>query len=375
MIGTRVSLFVAMLVLWTAAAGAHQLRPAIVTLEFTQGGELALTISLNLEAAIAGIGAGHENTSESPAADSYDRFRALQPEALGGLFEGFSSKLLERVSLEADGKAVALEVVGVDIPEVGDLALPRVSELRLKGAPPSAVEHLVWRLDSKLGNSVIRLRDAASGAVLGAEFVIAGEASGPFSVQGLLPQGPLAVAARYLRVGFIHIVPKGLDHILFVVGLFLLSTRLKALLWQVTAFTLAHTVSLGLGMLDIVRLSPAIVEPLIAASILYVAVENILTDRLRGWRPAVVFGFGLLHGLGFAGVLQEIGTAPGQFLVSLLAFNLGVELGQLAVITACFLAVGWWMKQQWYRRAVVVPSSLAIGFVAGIWILERTGLL
>ncbi len=178
-----------------------------------------------------------------------------------------------------------------------------------------------------------------------------------------------------MRVGFLHIVPKGLDHILFVIGLFLLSTRLRALLWQVTAFTVAHTVTLAVGALGIVQISPAIVEPLIAASIVYVAIENLATSRLHVWRPVVVFCFGLLPGFGFAGVLREIGPASGQFVMSLFAFNLGVEFGQLAVIAGSFLVVGWAMKRKWYRRAVVMPASLAIGIVAAIWFAQRTDLV
>jgi len=148
---------------------------------------------------------------------------------------------------------------------------------------------------------------------------------------------------------------------------------LKALLWQITAFTIAHTITLALGVTGTIQLSPAIVEPLIAASIIYVAVENIMTDRLHRWRLIVVFCFGLLHGLGFAGILQEMGSAPSQFILSLLTFNLGVELGQLTVILVCFLTVGWVMKQKWYRQYIVIPSSLIIGLIAVNWVIERIG--
>jgi hypothetical protein len=141
-------------------------------------------------------------------------------------------------------------------------------------------------------------------------------------------------------LGFTHILPKGLDHILFVLGLFLLSTRKGPLLAQVTAFTIAHTLTLGLSVFGVVSLSWSVVEPLIAASIAYVAVENILTPNLKPWRTTVVFGFGLPHGLGFAGVLQEVGLPRSQRLPLLASFNVGVELGQLTVIALAFLAVG-----------------------------------
>lgn len=180
------------------------------------------------------------------------------------------------------------------------------------------------------------------------------------------------VFENYLELGFVHIVPRGFDHILFVIGLFLLSPRLKALLWQVSAFTLAHTITLALGASGLVRLPAEVVEPLIALSILWVAVENLLTNRLHRWRIGVIFGFGLLHGFGFAGVLLEIGLSGANFYSALLAFNLGVELGQLAVIALCFLAVGWAMKTPTYHGRIVVPCSSVIALIAVFWTLERT---
>ena len=127
---------------------------------------------------------------------------------------------------------------------------------------------------------------------------------------------------------------------LFVLGIYLLSGRAARVLWQVSAFTVAHSITLGLSMYGVITVSPAIVEPLIALSIAYVAVENIFVSELKSWRVALVFAFGLLHGMGFAGVLQELGLPRSEFVTALLTFNLGVEAGQLAVIGAAFLLVG-----------------------------------
>ena len=179
---------------------------------------------------------------------------------------------------------------------------------------------------------------------------------------------------NYIAVGFDHIVPKGIDHILFVVGLFLLSTQLRPLLIQITSFTLAHSVTLGLGMFGIISISPAIVEPLIAASIVYVCIENIFAQKLSRARPVIVFLFGLLHGLGFASVLSEFGLGKSNFVSGLIGFNVGVELGQLFVITICFLLVGiWFGKKEWYRRRVTIPVSIVIGIIAVYWFIERIG--
>lgn len=181
----------------------------------------------------------------------------------------------------------------------------------------------------------------------------------------------MLVSLNYLKVGFEHIIPKGIDHILFVLGLYLLGSRWRPLLWQVTAFTIAHSVTLALCMLGWISLSPRVVEPLIAASIAYVAVENIVTARLHWWRPLLVFGFGLLHGLGFAGVLSEWGVPRREFVPALIAFNVGVEIGQLAVIAAAFVAVGWLRNRPWYRRVIVVPASVCIALIGVYWAVER----
>ena len=180
------------------------------------------------------------------------------------------------------------------------------------------------------------------------------------------------VAGEYLTLGFEHIVPKGLDHILFVLGIFFLSLHWKPLLYQVTAFTIAHSITLGLSLYGLVSLPPSFVEPLIALSICYVAIENVVTRELKPWRVYVVFAFGLLHGLGFAGVLLELGLPREEFLTALIAFNIGVELGQLTVISAAFATVAYWFKDKpWYRQRIVIPVSLVIGMTGAYWTIER----
>ena len=179
------------------------------------------------------------------------------------------------------------------------------------------------------------------------------------------------IAQQYLWLGYTHILPKGLDHILFVIGIFLLSPRLKTMLLQVTAFTIAHSITLGLSIYGLVSLPPRIVEPLIALSIAYVAIENIVTRELKPWRLALVFMFGLLHGLGFAGVLRDLGLPRDEFLTALLTFNLGVEGGQLTVIAAAMIAAAPFMKKGWYRQRVVIPASLLIATVGLYWTVAR----
>ncbi|NQZ77006.1 MAG: HupE/UreJ family protein [Ekhidna sp.] len=175
----------------------------------------------------------------------------------------------------------------------------------------------------------------------------------------------------FIRAGIEHIIPKGLDHILFVLGLFFSSLLFKSLLWQVTAFTLAHTITLALAALNVIQIPSNIVEPVIALSIVWVAFENCVFKQTSKWRPFVVFAFGLLHGLGFASVLSDYGLPKSSFIPSLLAFNIGVELGQLSVLLAAFGAVWLIRKKDWYRQRVQIPASFIIALIGLFWFIER----
>lgn len=180
-----------------------------------------------------------------------------------------------------------------------------------------------------------------------------------------------SVAFFYTKLGFEHIVPLGIDHILFVVCLCLLNTKLKTIIWQATAFTIAHSITLALSMQNIFTLPGAIVEPIIALSILFVAVENLVIRELKPWRVVLVFLFGLIHGLGFASVLNETGLPRDQFALSLISFNVGVELGQLLIIAIMCTFLLFFEKRTWYRPRIVYPISLLIIFIASYWTIQR----
>lgn len=370
----RVALGVALAVAVLASpAAAHRLRPAIVTVGFAPDGSFSAALQLNLEAVLAGIGPEHEDTSQAPQAGVYDALRTLPPDALRARFDALGGRLLDGITIRFDGRPVTPRVVAVEIPAVGDTGVERLTVIRLAGPIPPGSTRFSWQYAPGLGESALRLA-GPDGAVLRADWLAAGEASADYRLDpALVPARTTAGVFRdYTVLGFTHILPKGLDHILFVLGIFLLSLRWRPLLLQVTAFTVAHSITLALSLYGVVSLPAAVVEPLIAFSIVCIAVENLLVSDLRPWRVWVVFGFGLLHGLGFAGVLTELGLPEGEFLPALVAFNVGVELGQLAVIGLALLLVGAWArKYPWYRSRVVVPGSALIAAVGAWWTIER----
>lgn len=179
------------------------------------------------------------------------------------------------------------------------------------------------------------------------------------------------VFVNYLRYGFVHVLPAGVDHILFVLGLFLLSRSWKPVLTQVTAFTLAHSCTLALAALGYLRVTPAVVEPVIALSIAIIALENILRPRYTVWRVFVVFCFGAVHGVGFASGLSEKPIPQEGFLAALTGFNVGVECAQLSVIALAFLATFWLRDETKYRRWVVLPASALIALTGLFWAVQR----
>lgn len=191
-------------------------------------------------------------------------------------------------------------------------------------------------------------------------------------VQELENMSASDATGAYLLLGFEHILPLGLDHILFVLGLFLLSPQIKPLFSQSIAFTLAHSITLSLSMYGVITPPSRIIEPLIAISIVYVALENIFTNKVKPTRLGIVFLFGLIHGMGFAGALSEIGLPQNAYLLSLVMFNVGVELGQITVILLAYILMArWFSNKPYYRHRIVMPLSIGIACIAAYWVVER----
>ncbi len=372
MLGGVIRLVTALLVvclLPVASVTGHPLSFTEVTLTLQPDGTFAAELIYDLDALALGAPIGTDDAELAAAlaslpADAFEQ----RVDRLRRLFE-------RRVRVRFDGDPAPFDVAFPDYgtPRAIESEIPTVLGLtaRLTGRIPQGATDVGFFASRAFGEVHLTVVDSARDVEV-RSILEAGARSDPLDLTAPVePPTRAEVAGRYGRLGFIHIVPEGADHILFVLGLCLLSPRLRPLVWQVTAFTAAHAVTLTLATFDVVTLSPRVVEPVIALSVAYVAIENVLTDRLTGWRPAVVFGFGLLHGLGFAGVLGELGLPEEERLLALLSFNAGIEAGQLVVIGAAALAVGWWRTRAWYRRRVTVPASAAIAVVGIVWAVER----
>jgi hypothetical protein len=282
----------------------------------------------------------------------------------------FEEIFRQRLTVAFDGMDVH-PAIEYSVAPPPDAASPALATIRLAGEIPRGAREFTWIYSWTFASYALTVGSEKVEAAV-TEWLEGGQTSSPFPLSAMPPPSRLSSAWRYFRLGFTHILPHGLDHVLFVLGIFLLSGRLRSVLWQVSAFTVAHSITLGLSMYDRLAVSPSLVEPLIALSIAYVAIENLFLSELKSWRVVLVFGFGLLHGMGFAGALREIGLPRSDFLMALLTFNAGVEAGQLGVIGVAFVLVGLQCgTRAWYRRRIVMPASALIACTAVYWTLER----
>lgn len=363
---------VLVLLAWLAAAlptSAHDLPYTLASLTVRPEGQYRLVLHCHTAALVLGLPQGHLARGVQP------RFAAFSDAEIAERSAEMDRYLRRRIEISVGGRRLstpdpdfpdvaAVREDGAMTPETARLSQPVV----LSGRLPAGARELTLAFPPELGTVLIKIE--RPGSPVAVQALTPGENSRPIALTGV-KAGQFQTFVEYLALGFTHILPKGLDHILFVLALFLLTPRWKPLAIQVTAFTLAHSVTLALGTFGHVDLPARLVETAIALSIAVVAVDNLFESKLAPWRPMVVFGFGLLHGLGFAGVLSDLGIPKGAEISALVAFNLGVEFGQIAVLAIAFALLGWARERSWFRPRVAMPLSLAVAAIGLFWSAER----
>ena len=378
------------MLIWITAlstAQAHEVMPSIGDMRVVDGA-VTFEIRANLESFIAGINLTETaDTNDSAQAATYDELRALAPQALAADFTAFWPQMVQGITLTADGSPLNPTLDGVRVDPIGDVGVVRFSVFEFSAPLPQGAEAVQMGWAREFGVLVLRQMDVPAPYD---GYLEAGALSEQIALAGGGQATGWETFVDYIPVGFDHIVPKGLDHILFVLGLFFLAARFRPLLLQVSLFTLAHTITLALAALghtdfidDFMQASLGIafidiVEPLIALSIAYVAIENIFMRGISPWRPYVIFVFGLLHGLGFASVLAEFGLPEATFVPALIGFNVGVEVGQLAVIAVMFFCVWQALRVDRGRNEVsqgFVVYAVLLGIALALIALNPAGLV
>jgi len=378
---------------------AHALTITQVLASFDQPGTVDVKIDIDLTNLLGSPEAYYALAQASAAS---------QQDTIGGLLPGITNDLQVRVG----GQRLALIFQGYALPALSksdflDPTVDHFTTLRFLAVLPATRDpiRLVVRPGARVDYPVAFIVQIPSAHISEASWIEdESEESDDFDWVDVAPKpgsahaagaavagGPAAVAGpassrpvfdvdtmpwyrqlpMYLSLGFHHIVPEGTDHILFVLGLFFLGITWRKLLFQTTTFTVAHATTLFLSTYGIFSLPSKYVEPAIALSIAFIALENVFNPRLGVGRLVVVFCFGLIHGLGFASSLSEVPFPKHQFLVALLGFNFGVDFGQLFIIAIAFLAVGWWRNRPWFRARVAIPCSIAIAAIGVFWAVQR----
>ncbi len=376
-------LLVAFLALSFGRVQADVVKPALIEVTADVTGKVRVEVRASIEALLTGINGRYKNTKEAPTSAQYDVLRKLDGGQLRQKFKPFEGEFLRSIALFADGRKVPLRITRVKIGPAGYTKVPRISLIVLQGPLDRGVESLRFYYPIRFADYAVRVRqvDRKAGKYHWAEWQWVRDDSGSheFSLKDLFTRRPLyQTILSYMKIGYVHILPKGADHILFILGLFLFSARWRPLVSQVTMFTLAHTLTLGLTAAGYIDLPERVVQPLIALSIAYAGFENIRNKSgiIGRDRLFMVFAFGLLHGMGFARMLADFGMPADAFFTALISFNLGVELGQLSILVAAFALVGYWFGEQpFYRSWIIVPGSAIITAISLYWFVQRLELI
>ena len=359
-------------------AQAHLLNMTRVTLNQVDEHSATLEVTVDLTKE-TGSSEAYYQLARSPAPLKAPNIRAL------------AQKLISASDITLEGQSLNWQLSQIDLPSdisqdefMSDLSWPMtqfVFTATLPNVPKGSAAQLRAKFTGKFSFEepiAISITQASSGRSLN-RWLVRDQQSPTFALhpENLKPQQRTQQSENdsewlhYVWQGIIHIIPQGWDHALFVLGLFLGITQVRYLLIWITGFTIAHTVTLGLAAFGAIAIPASIIEPIIALSILWVAVENIFWRPSPWWRLIIVIVFGLIHGLGFASALSQLGLPSQGLVLALVSFNIGVELAQLAIILVAFILLARWRNHPNWQRLIVTPGSAAIALIAGIILCQR----
>lgn len=367
---------------------AHEIRPSLMDIGLApdDANSLEIRLSFTAESYLAGMDLSDlSDTNNSPVASEYDRLRALSSQEISRLMEDAFQSLSQDVSIRLDQQPLTWVLKDIRTEEIDDQEIIRETKVIFTASVPDSMPlssfdkqasiTVTW--PENLGGLLIRQHGDGSDSNY-VEFLQMGGESLGFAIGEIYQPSILNIIQRYIHSGIIHIVPYGLDHILFVIGILAFSRSGHHLLLQISLFTVAHTLTLAAASLGWIYISPKIIEPLIALSIAYIGVENLMktSPHLTMIRGGIVFAFGLLHGLGFASVLADFGLPDAAFITALISFNIGVEIGQLIIVLPLFILFRFILiKSVQYRYVFQVPVSIIIALIGMYWAIERIGLI
>ena len=353
---------------------SHEIKPSIADFSINKS-SLMFEVRLNAELILSGIDASDIlNTDNSNLSAKYDILRKISDFDLKDKIISNWDDISQNIHIKLDGEIQKLQLISIDIINQKNYEVTRDTIINFKIPLSKSNISFSFAMVKQFGSIILREQNLNKNQnQLYTNYLNPGDVSDLINLNNTKVLSAINSLIKYLFLGIEHIIPKGLDHILFIIGLFLFSNSLKPLLLQISMFTIAHTITLILASFSLIYVNASIVEPLIALSIVYIGAENILKKysnaRLRYY---VIFLFGLLHGLGFSLVLQDIGLDYSNFLINLVSFNIGVEIAQIFILLLLYLTIGlFFSKSKYYKIAFQIPLSLFISLIAFYWFVER----
>ena len=360
--------------LFSTVSISHEIKPSIADFTYDEN-FLNIKIRLNAELILSNIDASKiSNTNSSSLSDIYDKLRILNKIELEELFKSSWQEISTNIDIKINNETKKINLINIEVEDIKNFEISRDTHIYLQVLLNNNSEYFTFSWIKKYGPIILRensnhkLEDE-----LFTEYLQSGIESNQFSFNEKNFKNRLNSFIKFFVLGVQHIIPKGLDHILFIFGLFLFSSSLKKLITQITIFTIAHSITLIFVSLSLMKINPQIVEPIIALSIVYLGIENIFKNYVKEYlRYVVILFFGLLHGLGFALVLSDIGYRSTDLFINLISFNIGIEVAQISIVLVLYLLVALnFAKNKNYRMFFQVPSSILISSIGLYWFFER----
>ncbi|MBT4646417.1 MAG: HupE/UreJ family protein [Pelagibacteraceae bacterium] len=353
---------------------SHEIKPSIADFSINES-SLTFEIRLNAELILSGIDASDiQNTDNSNLSYKYDDLRKLPDNDLKENIMSNWDNISQNIYIKLDGDVQELNLLSIEIINQRNYEVTRDTIINFHIPLDKKNTSFSFSMSKKFGSIILREQNLNKNVdQLYTNYLNSGDASDLINLNHTVALTKINSFIKYLFLGIEHIIPKGLDHMLFIIGLFLFSNLIRPLLLQVTMFTIAHTITLVIASLSLINVNASIIEPLIALSIVYIGVENIFkkysNTKIRYY---VIFLFGLLHGLGFALVLKDVGLDYSNLLMNLVSFNIGVEIAQIFILFLLYLTIGlFFSKKKYYKIIFQIPLSLFISLIAIYWFVER----
>ncbi len=353
---------------------ADVVKPALVEISIYSDKKVTVVIDLTLEAAMTDIGTQYKKTADAPNSAQYDTLRSLTADDLRKQFKIFEAEFLSHILLTINGMPRQLTLISAKVDIVGYKKRPRKTLLTYSTQLSKWPKTLSWQYNKAYGDSALRYQVYKEGEYNWSQWrwLRNGVPSGVIDINYPESMTTMQRMLQFVSIGFDHVIPLGWDHILFIIGMALSSLAWRRLLLLISAFTLAHTLTLGLAMLGVVEISGRIIEPLIAFSIAYVAIENLLPNQSIKRKNIIVFLFGLVHGLGFASMLKSFKMSSDNFLTTLISFNVGVELAQIVIVSSVVLILFFIKSLNLdYKKIAIIPTSIVIALIGTWWGINR----